>query len=211
MRLIKQLAHHTSTIFRHHHRSTPPSASSAGPATLLALSDSVRASLAKHANFGPQANALSFFLQLALLEEEGKQTPTLDFETIKYARLDKLVAELTVCGEMPFTLAPRFVHDVVTAARLEQLWRGRFGAEYAMLDEVRVGYLASRWMVGVGSGSGTGTVPAPRRVRVPKLLVAMRLWPGLRKERGRVFSPGEYVPFSYSVFPLYFLFFISSK
>ncbi|KAK4143614.1 uncharacterized protein C8A04DRAFT_28605 [Dichotomopilus funicola] len=223
-----QGSHHTSPIFRHHHRSTPPTASSPGPAALLALSDSVRASLAKHANFGPQANALSFFLQLALLEETtttsplgtstplGTRTPlgtagvapSLDFETIKYARLDKLVAELTVCGEMPFTLAPRFVHDVVTAARLEQLWRGRFGVEYALLDEVRVSYLASRWMVGAGSGSGSnsglrsggegggggkgGIGAVPRRVRVPKLLVAMRLWPGVRREQGRVFSPGEY-------------------
>jgi hypothetical protein len=104
----------------------------------------VRESLARHGNFGPCPGRLSFFLELAILEEtEGR--PTLDFETIKLARLDKLVADLTECGEMPFHLAPRFVHDVVTAKRLEKAWRTRFRLDYFMIDEIRTRHLAARW------------------------------------------------------------------
>ena len=104
----------------------------------------MRESLARHGNFGPCPGRLSFFLELAILEEtEGR--PTLDFETIKTARLDKLVADLTECGEMPFHLAPRFVHDVVTAGRLEKTWRARFRFDYFMIDEIRISHLAARW------------------------------------------------------------------
>jgi hypothetical protein len=140
--LTSTVASPTASHLPHSHTTNPQA--NLGAATLLALSDSVRKSLARHGNFGPCPGRLSFFLELAILEEtEGRQT--LDFETIKVARLDKLVADLTECGEMSFHLAPRFVHDVVTAKKLEKAWRVRFRFNYFMIDEIRIGHLAARW------------------------------------------------------------------
>ncbi|KAL2136335.1 hypothetical protein VTI74DRAFT_4369 [Chaetomium olivicolor] len=90
-----------------------------GTKRLMELSDSVRASLAKHGTFGPHADQLSMFLELAMIEE-AERAPTVDFETIKAARLDKLVADLTESGELASSLSGRLVHDAVTAAKLER-------------------------------------------------------------------------------------------
>ncbi|KAK4033200.1 hypothetical protein C8A01DRAFT_40359 [Parachaetomium inaequale] len=107
-----------SNDFIHFHRSTPPQPNfSDGILLKLKLSEGIARQT--------DANQLSFFLELALLEE-ANGVPSLDFETTKAAHLDKLVAELTECGEMPFALAPRFVHEVVTAEKLERMWRARF-------------------------------------------------------------------------------------
>jgi hypothetical protein len=116
---------------------------------------------------------MSFFMELALLEETNGM-PTLDFETIKLARLDKLVADLIQCGEMPFTLAPRFIHDAVTAVTLERLWRARLKFDYVMIDEIRANDLTIRWRLkespsadrGIASGSTVGSRPGP--VNSPK-------------------------------------------
>ncbi|KAL2164697.1 hypothetical protein VTH06DRAFT_3914 [Thermothelomyces fergusii] len=143
----------------HHHRASPPRANF-GPAALLELSDSVRESLARHGNFGPEADQLSFFLELALVEEV-MGTPSLDFETVRVARLDKLVADLTVCGEGPFSLAPRFVHDVVTAGKLERKWRARFRADYLMIDEIRLKELSRRWRAPAEPLSNERSSPRP--------------------------------------------------
>jgi hypothetical protein len=125
------------------HARAPPQAN-VGIDALLELSNSVRESLAKHGDFGPEADRLSFFLELALLEEEEGH-PTLDFETVKAAHLDKLVAALTECGEMAGSLPDRSVHDVVTAEKLEHLWQTRFKLDYFMIDEICVRDLAVRW------------------------------------------------------------------
>ncbi|KAI1212932.1 PUA-like domain-containing protein [Annulohypoxylon truncatum] len=60
---------------------------------LLDLSDSVRASLQHDKTIGPDYDKLSEFLEAALRDEELRH-PGLDFETVEYARLDKLLAEL---------------------------------------------------------------------------------------------------------------------
>ncbi|KAI0887355.1 uncharacterized protein GGS22DRAFT_186187 [Annulohypoxylon maeteangense] len=60
---------------------------------LLSLSDSVRASLQHHKTIGPDNEQLSAFLEAAQRDEELRR-PALDFETVEYARLDKLLAEL---------------------------------------------------------------------------------------------------------------------
>ncbi|KAJ4292248.1 hypothetical protein N0V88_005879 [Collariella sp. IMI 366227] len=66
-----------------------------GTKRLLELSDSVRSSLVKHNTVeGSDADQLSLFLQLALAEEV-EDAPTIDLDTVKAARLDKLVAILT--------------------------------------------------------------------------------------------------------------------
>lgn len=111
---------------------------------------------------------MSFFMELAVLEETDG-VPTLDFQTIKLARLDKLVADLTQCGEMPFTLAPRFVHDTVTAEKLERMWRERLKYDYLMIDEIRANDLAMKWRLKEGMpvdrdaapGSAMGNKPEP--------------------------------------------------
>jgi hypothetical protein len=116
---------------------------------------------------------MSFFMELALLEE-ANGIPTLDFETIKLARLDKLLADLIQCGEMPFTLAPRFIHDAVAAERLERMWRARLKFDYLMIDEIRANDLSMRWRLkesppddrGTASGSTVGS--GPGQVNSPK-------------------------------------------
>ncbi|KAI1457595.1 PUA-like domain-containing protein [Annulohypoxylon moriforme] len=60
---------------------------------LLSLSDSVRASLQHDKMIGPDNDKLSEFLEAALRDEELRR-PMLDFETVEYARLDKLLADL---------------------------------------------------------------------------------------------------------------------
>jgi hypothetical protein len=134
---------HPSNYIADSHARAPPQAN-LGVDALLELSNSVRESLAKHGDFGPDADRMSFFLELALLEEEEGH-PTLDFETIKAAHLDKLVAALTECGEMAGSLLDRSVHDVVTAETLEHLWHARFKLDYFMIDEIRARDLAVRW------------------------------------------------------------------
>jgi hypothetical protein len=133
----------------------------------LASSDSARESLGRHGNSGPCPGRLSFSLELAILEEtEGR--PTLDFETIKVTRLDKLVADPTECGEMPFHLAPRFVHDVVAAKRLEKAWRAWFRLDYFMIDEIRISHLATRWRLREQTRAHThSALPGPLAVSEP--------------------------------------------
>ncbi len=143
---------------------------------MLELSDSVRESLARHGNFGPDAAGLSFFLELALLEEAGG-APTVDFDTVKAARLDKLVADLTECGERPFTLPLRFVHDVVTAERLEEMWRARFKVDYVMIDEIRRGDLVVRWRLR-GGGASRVSRDAAKPQSMPDLEGKDKLKPG---------------------------------
>ncbi|KAI1096396.1 PUA-like domain-containing protein [Rostrohypoxylon terebratum] len=62
-------------------------------AALLELSDSVRASLQRDKTIGSDNDKLTEFLEAALRDEELRR-PVLDLETVEYARLDKLVAEL---------------------------------------------------------------------------------------------------------------------
>jgi hypothetical protein len=84
------------------------------------------------------------------------------------ARLDKLVADLTECGEMPFHLPPRFVHDVVTAGRLEKAWRARYRFDYFMIDEIRTGHLAARWRLREQLGAHKHTaLPGPLALSKP--------------------------------------------
>ncbi|AEO57526.1 hypothetical protein MYCTH_2303774 [Thermothelomyces thermophilus ATCC 42464] len=169
----------------HHHRASPPQANF-GPPALLELSDSARESLAKHGDFGPEADQLSFFLELALVEEV-KGTPSLDFETVRISRLDKLVADLTVCGEGPFNLAPRFVHDVVAAGKLERKWRARFRVDYLMIDEIRLRELATRWRTPAEPSRNESSSPHlwPTTAAVARPIVQ----PG----REVTFGPGSYV------------------
>ncbi|KAI1082282.1 PUA-like domain-containing protein [Whalleya microplaca] len=116
-------------------------------ASLLELSDSVRASLRHDKTVGPNAEKLSSFLEAALQDEERRQ-PTLDFETIEFARLDKLLAKILHFAEMvkvtAFTsdlLPLRFRVDVSHAKSLRRIWRRRFREQYFMMDQHRCAML----------------------------------------------------------------------
>ncbi|KAH6627745.1 hypothetical protein F5144DRAFT_493953 [Chaetomium tenue] len=182
----------------HHHRAVPPQANF-GVEVLLELSDSVRESLAKQGHFGPNADVMSFFMELAVLEETDG-VPTLDFQTIKLARLDKLVADLTQCGEMPFTLAPRFIHDTVTAEKLERMWRKRLKYDYLMIDDIRANDLAIKWRLKEGlpadrdtaSGSTIGSKPEP--ISSPKKVTTFKPggWKLLRYNERRNRTTGDF-------------------
>ncbi|KAI0014101.1 hypothetical protein F4779DRAFT_636847 [Xylariaceae sp. FL0662B] len=116
------------------------------PASLLELSDSVRAALRHDKTVGPNAEKLSTFLEAALQDEERRQ-PTLDFETIEFARLDKLLAEVLYFAEMvrvaAFTsdLPLRFRVNVSHAKSLRRIWRRRFREQYFMMDQHRCAVL----------------------------------------------------------------------
>ncbi|KAI3337509.1 PUA-like domain-containing protein [Xylariaceae sp. AK1471] len=116
------------------------------PPALLDLSDSVRAGLRDNNIVGPDAEKLSSFLEAALKDEERKY-PALDFETIEYARLDKLLAELLQFADTLKTsgLTPelllRFRVDVSQAKSLRRSWRRRFREQFFMMDQHRCAIL----------------------------------------------------------------------
>ncbi|KAJ3573168.1 hypothetical protein NPX13_g4795 [Xylaria arbuscula] len=113
---------------------------------LLELSDSIRADLRDGNVFGPNAEKLSYFLEAALKDEERKY-PSLDFETIEYARLDKLLAELLQFAEnikssdLTPELLLRFRVDVSETKTLSRFWRRRFREQLFMINQHRCAIL----------------------------------------------------------------------
>ncbi|KAI1106275.1 PUA-like domain-containing protein [Jackrogersella minutella] len=124
---------------------------------LLELSDTIRASLRSDKTVGAEAERLSGFLEAAVRDEEqSARRPSLDFETIEHARLDKLLAEILhfaeeprlTCGSlsagMPASsssLPLRYRADVSHAKRLLRAWRRRFREQYFMMDQHRCALL----------------------------------------------------------------------
>ncbi|RYC61282.1 hypothetical protein CHU98_g4910 [Xylaria longipes] len=115
-------------------------------AELLDLSDSVRAGLLNGHVFSPDAESLSSFLETALKDEE-RRYPTLNFETIEYARLDKLLSEIIQCIDTIKTsdLSPDFLLrlrvNVSQAKNLRRAWRRRFREQFFMIDQHRAAVL----------------------------------------------------------------------
>ncbi|KAI0816421.1 hypothetical protein GGR55DRAFT_697295 [Xylaria sp. FL0064] len=113
---------------------------------LLDLSDSIRLDLREGNIFGPNAEKLSNFLEAALKDEERRH-PKLDFDTIEYARLDKLLSELLQFAETIKTsdLTPelllRFRVDVSEAKSLRRSWRRRFREQFFMINQHRCAIL----------------------------------------------------------------------
>ncbi|KAL2256793.1 hypothetical protein VTK26DRAFT_1111 [Humicola hyalothermophila] len=143
-----------------------PDADPLRPATLLSLSDSVRASLRQHGTLGPDSARLSAWLRLALSQELVVSAPhRIDLHTVRAARLDRLVADLTRhdllkgtggeeqkgeggrgTGSCTDEAAPPLLRNVAVAAgKLERLWWARFGAQYFAVDEMRAAELRARW------------------------------------------------------------------
>ena len=104
--------------------------------SLLRLSDSIRAALAEKGTFGPSADRLSVFLEKTTYNEI-KGTPIIDFETLKQACLDKLVAEISGQAKSSTAIMPQLINEIVAASNLQRLWRVRFKERYFMLDEIR--------------------------------------------------------------------------
>ncbi|KAI0546207.1 hypothetical protein F4679DRAFT_575572 [Xylaria curta] len=115
-------------------------------AELLDLSDSIRAGLRGDHVFSPDTERLSSFLEVAL-EDEERRHPTLNFETIEYARLDKLLSEIVQFADTMknFDLSPefllRFRVTVSQAKNLRRLWRRRFREQFFMMDKHRCAIL----------------------------------------------------------------------
>lgn len=113
---------------------------------LLDLSDLIRTGL-RHGNItSPDAGKISNFLEITLKDEERK-CPTLDFATIEYARLDKLLAEILLFADTvkPSELTPEILlrlRVIVSQAKhLRRLWRRRFREQFFMLDQHRCAVL----------------------------------------------------------------------
>lgn len=113
---------------------------------LLDLSDLIRTGL-RHGNItSPDAGKISNFLETTLKDEERK-CPTLDFATIEYARLDKLLAEILLFADTvkPSELTPEILlrlRVIVSQAKnLRRLWRRRFREQFFMLDQHRCAVL----------------------------------------------------------------------
>ncbi|KAF6842807.1 hypothetical protein CMUS01_02733 [Colletotrichum musicola] len=103
---------------------------------LLELCDSVRASLRQDKTLGPEADRIQNLLERAL-KEELRHTPTLDFETLQYARLDKLLADILDPANRPTPLPLRFRADMAVAESLQKMWRARFRDQYFSIDDFR--------------------------------------------------------------------------
>ncbi|KAI2469262.1 hypothetical protein F4781DRAFT_395234 [Annulohypoxylon bovei var. microspora] len=106
--------------------------------TLLNLSDSIRASLQHDKTIGPDVDKLSAFLESALRDEELRPGhPALDFETIEYARLDKLLADIlrhaealrVTPGGLGSSMAPVTPSHRYSKSRLEDGFETGFGIE----------------------------------------------------------------------------------
>ena len=99
----------------------------------------MRASLQGRRALGPKAEELSNFLETALKDEDSRH-PSLDFATLKYARLDKLLADLLVFvkalrrSTLASELSLPFRVDVSNANNLMRAWRRRFREEYITID-----------------------------------------------------------------------------
>ncbi|TQN68948.1 hypothetical protein CSHISOI_06521, partial [Colletotrichum shisoi] len=103
---------------------------------LLELCDSVRTSLQREKSFGPHADRVQELFE-NILKEELRHSPSLDFETLQYARLDKLLSDVLDPACRPSPLPLRFRADMAVAESLQKIWRSRFREQYFALDQVR--------------------------------------------------------------------------
>ncbi|KAF9872629.1 hypothetical protein CkaCkLH20_09808 [Colletotrichum karsti] len=103
---------------------------------LLELCDSVRTCLSRERSLGPDADKIQSLLERAL-KDELRHTPSLDFETLQYARLDKLLSDILDPAHRPSPIPLRFRADMAVAESLQKMWRTRFRDQYFSIDQVR--------------------------------------------------------------------------
>ncbi|KAK3682689.1 hypothetical protein B0T22DRAFT_292187 [Podospora appendiculata] len=110
--------------------------------SLCCLSDAVRGAIAASGLFDCNLDTLGYFLDRALVEET-LDNPTISFETIKNARLDKLLADIINCAERG-TIGSAASFELASAAEaLQRSWRSRYRGECFMIDEIRTIELAT--------------------------------------------------------------------
>jgi hypothetical protein len=185
-------------------------------AELLALSDSVRAGLRSNNNVafgvGPEADKLSSFLEAALNDEDRKY-PTLDFQTIEYARLDKMVAEILLFADTMGTSSSsggvllalssehmlRFRADVSLVKGLRRLWRRRFREQFFMMDQHRCAVLVDGGRLKDVSFSNS------LEYDLGKWHTLKVAGPVSEVEGNQTFDAGQYVPFFFLPFQFFLL------
>ncbi|KAK3942430.1 hypothetical protein QBC46DRAFT_352414 [Diplogelasinospora grovesii] len=104
---------------------------------LVELSDSIRTSLAEYNDLGPDAKKLAGFLDATLTSETTGESRRIDFQSIKVARLDKMLADIIEHGKHAPVLLQEQLEVANKAAGLQRLWRARFKAEYFQIDDIR--------------------------------------------------------------------------
>lgn len=121
---------------------------------LLDLSNAVRASIGQDETFGSAGQRLTLFLKDAIEAEEEKKS-TLSLETIRYARLDKLLEDICELGPSLRNRQIRRGHDMFFrmdekyANKLQQAWRSRFQEHYWFMDDGRMKRLLNTLLSGV--------------------------------------------------------------
>lgn len=70
-------------------------------------------------------------------QDECDGRPSIDFDTIRKARLDKLLVDMLCRENRPTPTPIQFRADMSTAASLQRQWRTRFRAEYFEMDQKR--------------------------------------------------------------------------
>ncbi|KAH6661107.1 hypothetical protein BKA67DRAFT_654247 [Truncatella angustata] len=122
------------------------------------LSNSIRASIRHDESIGPDTSKLSVFLEIVLKDEERRH-PTMGFETIEHARLDKLLDELIQfaglmkAASCSVELPLRFRVDIAHCKKLRVLWRHRFREQYALIDQFRCALMVKGGRLKQGSSS----------------------------------------------------------
>lgn len=110
--------------------------------SILALSDSVRASLTENLSLGSDTIRLTQFLN-SVLADEVHDGRSLSFDTLLKAHLDKLLQDLLDPLKKPDPV-PGTIFAVMTAAKsLEKSWRARFKERYADIDKRRLSAMLS--------------------------------------------------------------------
>lgn len=75
------------------------------------------------------------FLERAM-QEEVVGAPKINFETLKQAHLDKLVADMIEFGKYE-TGSAKTLGYATQAGHLQRIWRTRYKVQYFMIDEIR--------------------------------------------------------------------------
>lgn len=73
----------------------------------------------------------------AEVENDRQGLSTIDFETIKSARLDKLLTDITNKENRPDPAPSRFLDDEVFANKLQWLWTSRHQERFLTLEQER--------------------------------------------------------------------------
>lgn len=103
---------------------------------LLTLCDDIRASLVDDHVLHDRWEKMMAFLG-AEVENERRELPTIDFELIKNARLDKLLIEMSDPANCPNPTPSRFLDDKIFANKLQWLWTSRHRAQFLTLEQDR--------------------------------------------------------------------------